>query len=78
MWIFKLFNKSAERLFICFQSIKPNFLGSRPIKIFSATVKLGHKFTSWYTVEIPHSCASFGLFGEISLPFKVIVPPSRW
>ena len=56
----KLFSNAADFLFIVCQSIIPSFLGSLPINKFSATVRFGHRFTSWYTVLIPCSCASCG------------------
>ena len=33
-------------------------IGSRPMKRFSATLRLGQRLTSWYTVEMPCFCAS--------------------
>ena len=59
-WISRFFKTSADFRFIVRQSIIPNLLGSLPINKFSATVRFGHKFTSWYTVLIPFCCASCG------------------
>jgi hypothetical protein len=46
------------------------------MKMFSATVRLGHRFTSWNTVEMPMSMAACGEDGLISLPSSTILPES--
>ena len=71
--ILRSFNIFADFLFIVFQSIIPIFLGSRPINKFSATLRFGHRFTSWYTVLIPLVCASCGEWFTIESGFPSIL-----
>ena len=71
-WMSRLSRSFPERSFICFQSIIPIFLGSLPIKRFSATVRLGQRFTSWYTVLIPFAWASWGEWLIMALLFPAI------
>ena len=77
--ISRLFKSSVAFLFIVCQSINPNFLGSRPIKRFSATDRFGQRLTSWYTVLIPWLWASCGdlLIIGASEPAILISPPSK-
>ncbi len=53
----------------------PSFVsGSRPMNRFSATLRLGHRFTSWYTVEMPFFWASrveWLRMGRCSAPIKI-------
>src|SRR5215216_5859489 len=44
--------------------------------MFSATVKLVQRLTSWYTVLIPRDCACWVDFGCISWPSRRILPES--
>ena len=44
--------------------------------MFSATVRLGQRFTSWYTVAIPASWAAPGEANTRSSPRTRMVPPS--
>ena len=67
---------SAARRLISRQLMEPCFMGWRPTKIFSATVRLGHRLISWNTVEMPSSIACCGLVGRISFPSSVMVPAS--
>ena len=78
--MFRLSRSFAERAFISFQLIIPSLLrGSRPINRFSATVRFGQRFTSWYTVLMPLACASCGEWLIISLfsPFIWMEPLSN-
>lgn len=38
---------ARERAWIVFQSIAPRRIGCRPAKMFSATDRFAHRFTSW-------------------------------
>ena len=53
-----------------FQSIIRFF--PRPMYMFSATVRLGHRVISWYTVLIPKFWASLGdlIAAALSRPFR--------
>ncbi len=44
--------------------------------MFSATVRLGRRLTSWYTVLMPAACAAAGLANSCTVPSTVTVPLS--
>ena len=67
-------SNSSDFRFMVFQSIMPIFRGSRPINKFSATVRFGHRLTSWYTVLIPLFWASCGDLLTTALPSILISP----
>ncbi len=46
-------SSSLARARVARVSIAPRVRGSRPRRMFSATVKFGQRLTSWYTVPIP-------------------------
>ena len=72
-------NRSAALRFICPSSTTPMpFTGYRPRNRLSMTLRSRHWFSSWWTMAMPFSSASFGPEKLISLPFKKILPSSFW
>src|SRR6185312_17232160 len=69
-------SSSAARRRTARRSTRPSLRGSRPSRMFSATVRLGQRFTSWYTVAIPASWAAPGEANTRSSPRTRMVPPS--
>ena len=76
MMMFSLFRASSALRLSSFQSILPNRIGCRPMKMFSATDRLGQRLISWYTVLMPSFCAANGESGRIGLPSSRISPAS--
>ena len=63
--------------FSCFfLSINPVFFCSLLRKTFSKIVSSLIRVSSWKTMAIPDSCASFGLPNSTFFPLRVIVPSS--
>lgn len=61
---------------IFFHWTMPRALGCRPRKMFSATVRLPIRLSSWWMIEIPSLSAAFGVPISTSRPLKRMVPPS--
>ena len=64
---------------IRFQSIwRPRRSGSRPRKMFSATVSVGTSENSWNTVAMPARRAAVGSGSATGTPPRRMRPPSGW
>ena len=54
---------AAARAFICSRSMRPPFIGQRPMKTFSATERSGSSRSSWWIIPMPAAIASPGSAG---------------
>ena len=73
----KLRRYSPAARSILFRLTRPSMTGSRLTNMFSATVMVLHRLSSWKTVLMPSSRASRGFDGAISFPSRSTVPASR-
>ena len=72
--ISRFFRSSSALRFCSFQSIRPSLIGSLPMKMFSATERLGQRLTSWYTVLIPSLLRGEGGVRPDGFPFQQHLP----
>ena len=72
-------DKSSAAIWFCLRlSSSMPFIGSRPMKMFSATVRSFIRFSSWWMMEMPNACASRVLWICTGLPSRRISPASIW
>ncbi len=76
-WMWSSSNSSSALRFSAFSLRTNPRRGSRPMKMFWATVRWPARLSSWWMIAIPRSWAALGLAISTSSPLTRMEPPSR-